>query len=469
MPSLRTKQELARIAQSFALMADLVKYRGHLYMPVHFMSAMPAHKVDDIQKNQVVWKPLSTEEIVAIGNTMSSILFATDGEVRSYILMLKQFATPAMESNRLLVRMGDTHVEMLQPDGSFAPADGEFVPNYLDVPYVPDGELTKQLYATVIEWVGGEENAKSLLHHLATILQPGWSAARYVLLLGSGRNGKSTLLKMLLALFGEDNISGITRQDMAGRRPIISELNGKLANIVLDGPKEFLKDSSTEKTLVVGERLKIEMKYENSAFTVQTNALFIEGLQQEPKVSDKSSALQARLVRFKFPNKYPLNLGFEAQMLRPEMLAAMLDLLIRHWVMKDEIAAKLSVTADSMDLQMQAVWTSSPILRFLEYTAARDRAFLQKILDQQMIVDVFLFTYRPWLEANGYKNMEDDYLMQQIGDHFVTDRKTFRIDKKPTTKRYIKSCLDDTNNAINTLLLGGTLEHSEEDQAILSD
>ncbi|QCG78290.1 DNA primase [Microbacterium phage AloeVera] len=466
MPRLHTKQELASVAQAFAVGFDLVKFRGTLYLPVDFMTNLPDPNLPPEKK---VWIPMDQEKVVGMANLISGILFATDSEIRSYMLMLKQFATLGTNQTGVLVRIGTDHVERLMEDGTLSPVTGDFVPNYLNVPFNPkDDERADQMFKVISEWVGGDDNAHSLLYHIATALQPGWSAVRYVLLIGSGRNGKSTLLKMVTALFSENNISGVLRQDMAQRSPVITTLNNKLLNIVMDGPKEFVKDSSTEKTLIAGERLMIEMKYENAPSLVQTNALFMEGLQQEPRVSDKSPALQARLVRFYFPNEYPLNPTYEEEKLRPENLAALLLLLTRHWVNKGEVADKLQMTADSLDLQMQAVWSMSPILRFLEHTASRDSQFLQDILDGKMIVDRFMTAYRPWLDANGYRNVEDDYLMQQMNDNFKLDRKTFRIDKKPTTKRYIKSVNNSTSNAINTLLQGGTLEESSEDQAVLS-
>ena len=466
MPQLRSKGELARLAEAFVLRFSLVRHKGVLFMPVHFMTRLPS---SGLTPDTTVWLPLYDEEIMVMANDISDILFVSDGDFRSYKLMLRQFSTLVPSSNGILVRRGTDRVEQLKEDGTLAPATGDFVPNYLNVPYEGHTPLVDELFKVVCEWVGGEDNAHSLLYHIATALQPGWSAVRYVILIGSGRNGKSTLLKMVRKLFGSDNVSAVTRQMMSASSTVITSLNNKLLNIVMDGPKQFLKDSSTEKTLIAGEPLDIELKYENAPFTVQTNALFMEGLQHEPQVSDKSSALQKRLVRFRFPNEYPLNLDYEAEKLKEESLAAFLHLLLIHWVNKKEVATKLQVTADSLDLQMQAVWVMSPVLRFLEFAASRNKDFLDEILNQKMIVDVFIAAYRPWLESNGYRNMEDSYILQQLDDHFITDRKSFRINKKPTTKRYIKSVQPDTRNAINTLLQGGSLEKNIEEQDVLSD
>ncbi|QDF16956.1 DNA primase [Microbacterium phage YellowPanda] len=467
MPNLRTPAERADAARALAKSFEMVEYQGHLYMPVHFMTA----KIEDIQgADTKVWTQLDKKMVRFLANHIAGVLFGAPSEEVGFRLMLSQFATAANDSEGILVRIGTERVALLQSDGTFTEPTGDFVANYLDVPYqLEDKSLALELFGTIQEWVGSKEGAVSLLHHLATALQPKWSAVKYIILIGNGRNGKSTLMKMLYNLLGKSNVSKVKRQEMARQSVIMTSLNNKLMNIVFDGPKEFIKESSTEKTLIAGEPLDIELKYENMPFEVQTNALFLEGLQHEPKVSDKSAALQARLVRFKFPNKYPKDLMFEKKMLHEDMLAALLQLLLDHWVNEDELDEKLALTAESLDMQMTAIWNMSPILRFLEWMSLRDMGFLQTIVDKKMPVDLFMTSYRSWLENNGYRNMEDDYILQTLGDSFETKRKTIRPEGKPTTRLCIVGIATDTENAIQTLMMGGQLEHSEVDSAVLED
>src|SRR5690606_12859 len=141
---------------------------------------------------------------------------------------------------------------------------GDFCPNYVR-PMLNENQANKDfVWQTIVTWLGGdEEAAHSLLHHLATSLAPGWSAVRYVILLGEGRNGKGLLLQMLTRLFGAENLSSVSRQEMAARRATIAALNGKLLNVIFDGEMAYIKDSAAEKTLIAGEPLDIELKYEN--------------------------------------------------------------------------------------------------------------------------------------------------------------------------------------------------------------
>lgn len=467
MPNLRTPAERADAAMTLAKMFELIEYQGHLYMPVHFLTG----NINDIEADHDrVWKSLDKKAIRFMANRMAGVLFGAPAEEVGFRLMLSQFAKQADKSEGILVRHADEKVMLLTDNGTFIEPTGEFVANYLDIPYQADDKsLSLELFSIIEEWTGSKEAAVSLLHHLATALQPKWSAVKYIILIGGGRNGKSTLMKMMYALLGKANVSKVKRQEMARQSVIMTSLNSKLMNIVFDGPKDFIKESSTEKTLIAGEPLDIELKYENVPFEVQTNALFMEGLQHEPKVSDKSAALQARLVRFKFPNKYPKDLMFEKKMLKQDMLAALFQLLLDHWVNEDELDEKLALTAESLDMQMSAVWAMSPVLRFLEYMAFRDLGFLQTIVDKKMIVDTFISKYRLWLESNGYKNMEDDYILQTLNDNFDMKRKTVRPDGKPTTRLCIVSIASDTENAIQTLMRGEQLEHAEVDAAVLED
>ena len=465
MPALRTKQELASIARSFAVIRELVVFRRNIYMPVNFLTALPD---TSSAPDQIVWALMDTDAIREYANAQLQILFYSDAEERAFKHMLRQFARTVIHADGILVRQKENKVMQLSGLGQMIEVTGEFIPNYVNIPYDPERK-TGELFDIIKGWLNSEEQAHSLLYHLATVFQPTWSAVKNVLLIGQGRNGKGTLIKMVERLVGELNISNVTRLEMAGRRPTITSLNGKLLNLVYDGPMDYLKDSSVEKTLVAGEPFTVEIKFENDPVRVQTNALFLEALNKEPKTRDKSPALQVRLARFHFPNKYVDDETFLDKMLSEEMIATFLQLLIEHWVNKDEKGVKLALTVESLDMQMDQVWDTSSILRFLENISTRDSKFLGNLKKYTMPVDTFIMVYREWLELNGYRNMEDDYVLQQLSDSFNMARKTIRVEGRPTSRRCIVGIHPDTLNAINILEQGGSLDDTPEDAAMLSE
>ena len=78
-------------------------------------------------------------------------------------------------------------------------------------------------------------------------------------LTGTGSNGKSTYLKILEYMLGEDNISNLDLKKLSDRFSTVM-MFGKLANIGDDISDEFVIDTSIFKKIVTGERIDAEQK-----------------------------------------------------------------------------------------------------------------------------------------------------------------------------------------------------------------
>ena len=437
MPDLKTKQQIVDLAQTLARDMRLVQRGPTTYIPAHWDTLSIE---GPFAPDETVWIPLSHQEKRDLGNHKGNILFYTDGDLRSFNLVLSQFAENFRgKALHLLIRT-QGGLKTLNSVGQLMDPTGLFVPNYIRPMLNEDPADQQFVFETIKEWLGGDEElCHSLLYHLATSLAPGYSAVKYIILLGEGRNGKGTLLTMITKLFGEENISGVSRQEMSQRRATIADLNDKLLNVVFDGQMEYIRDSSTEKTIIAGEPLFIEMKYENAPTKIQTNALFIEALNQEPKARDKSSALQKRLVRFSFPNIYAMDKGFERKMTSERMLGAFLGLLINHFVREDELAEKLALTASSINLQLEQMWLTNPMLQYMEHLGAKDPSALDKLAQGKIWLDDFLNSFKPWAETQGMQERSDGDLVALMKSAFVIQSKTRVRDKKRSTQRYIKS------------------------------
>lgn len=377
MLELKTKQNLAREAQTLAVGNELVRYHNVTYIPADYetrdTSVVPAAE-------RTMWMPLSRRDMQALAASQFDTLFANDGELSSFDFMVAQAARQENSvASSLLIRTPDG-LRLLTPKGELGEPTGSFVPNTVWPMLNTDKKAKARVRDVFDEWLGSKEEAESLLFHLATALSPGWSAVKYVLLLGEGRNGKSVALKMLQSLLGRENVSNITRQHIAEQSPVVTELNGKLLNIIFDGRAEYLKDSGTEKSLIAGEPAPIRKLYDSTPTMVQTNALFIEGLNREPKSNDKSSALQKRLVRFQFPNVYPLDHTFERNMLNEESLGAFLSLLIDHYVKEEELAHKLAPTTKAIELQLEHMYVNSLALQFLKHVFDKEMFSVDSVI-----------------------------------------------------------------------------------------
>ena len=399
---------------------------------------------------RTMWIPLNREAIRRLGSEQYDILFSSDGELASFDFMVSQNSRPVDGPiSTLLVRTGDGLRE-LRGDGQLHEPTGWFVPNTL-APMLNEDQVEKdRVFEVLADWLDSEEEAHALLRHLATALAPGWSAVKYVLLLGEGRNGKGLLLKMLQTVFGRDNVSSVSRQHMAEQSPVVCELNGKLLNIVFDGMAEYVKDSGTEKTLVAGEPAAIRRLYESTPTFVQTNALFVEALNHEPKSKDKSLALQKRLIRFQFPNVYALDHKFERLMLSEESLGAFMALLIEHYVHEDGVAELLAPTQKAMELQLEHMFINSAGLQFLKYVDETDPLGVDALIGATLSELASMF--QSWrLKENDLSTWAEPDVVALFQPILNSERKGVRVDGKPRKVRVVSSLKPEALAFIDSL------------------
>jgi hypothetical protein len=457
----KTKPEMHRTATALAQQYQLVRHNGQLFVPVLWSDPVVSSTIPD--PKETVWLPMTPEDVEEFGNTVGKILFQTGSEFTSFHYMLKQEAARPKKPHvdEVFIKTIDG-LRVLAPTGELIEPTGDFIPNVLWPTLNEDPDVKQEILDIMAEWLGDPEPVKSLLHHLATTLAPHWSAAKIVLLLGAGRNGKSTLLKMLDKTIGSANVSNVTRQQMAALAPSIVDLNNKLVNIVFDASNKYVDDSSTEKTLVVGEKFPVRLLYNSTNTIVQTNALFIEGQQEEPKTRDKSVALQRRIVRFWFPKEYPLDYKFEEYMLSEKILGAFLSLLLDHYVKPTERAEKLVASEASYDLQIEQVVLNSKTFQHLHELVTKDPDNATRLIGRP--VEEVAGIFHAWL-LNG----KDDYsaldAARMLKECYVTGRKSVRESGKVKKVVVIQDFTPDAKRMIAKI----TEEGDEDDDGVLDD
>lgn len=445
MPELKTRQELADAAKILALSTELVQRATTTFIPVNWQTMSPDPPPAPHEK---IWLPLTRDDKRRLGNLKANILFASDSELKNFDFMVQQHAIQDDETVKGILVKTTEGLRRLTSEGQLVTHDATFTPNCLQPVLNTDPADKKEVWDAIVGWVGGEEEALSLVHHLATALDPTYPAVKYVLLIGQGRNGKGVLISMILGLFGQANVSNITRQMMSEALPTVLEVNDKLLNLVFDGPATFLKDSSLEKTILAGEPGVVRRLYESGTSRVQSNALFVEALNKEPNTSDKTPAVQKRLARFYFGNTFPLNHAFQRHMTSERMLGAFLSLLIDNFVKIEELGEKLALTEQSMEMQLEQVWMGSPVLQHLE---TLNPAELDKLSAGQMEVDVYMASFRPWAETQNMPERTDAHLLSMMKQSFDIGRKTIRVNGKPTSRRFIRALREETLAALQQM------------------
>lgn len=128
------------------------------------------------------------------------------------------------------------------------------------------------------------------------------SFGKSFILTGDGSNGKSTLLDIINAMIGKENISSLGLHEL-NQRFKTSELLGKLLNTGDDIGNGYIDDNSTFKKLVTGESINVERKG-SDPFDFNNYAKLIFASNEIPRINDTTNALMRRLIIIPFDAKF---------------------------------------------------------------------------------------------------------------------------------------------------------------------
>jgi len=125
----------------------------------------------------------------------------------------------------------------------------------------------------------------------------------FIVLVGSGENGKSKLLGVLKAMLGIKNVTGISLQHLAHDRFMAARLTDKLANICPDIPDQPIKYTGIIKALTGEDLITVQHKHRDS-FELENHAKLLFSANQIPAVGDTTDAWFRRVRIIEFPNQF---------------------------------------------------------------------------------------------------------------------------------------------------------------------
>jgi len=123
------------------------------------------------------------------------------------------------------------------------------------------------------------------------------------MLIGEGRNGKSTYLKLLRAFLGTENCAGMELQEIEEGRFALAELYNKRVNIFGDLSSKALSRTGRFKSLTGGDLIQAEKKFKDS-FSYLPFAKLIFSCNQLPRSPDDTDAFYRRWLMIDFPNRF---------------------------------------------------------------------------------------------------------------------------------------------------------------------
>ena len=150
--------------------------------------------------------------------------------------------------------------------------------------------------------MGSDEDIETVLDFMAYCLWRGFPFHKWLLLNGSGRNGKGVTTEFITRFLGRDNVSNETLQQLLEIRFASANLFGKMANIDADLSSEAQGHGHIKEADRVGlDTWRVNFR---QAFHFKNYAKLIFSANQIPITPDYSDAFYARLLIINFPNQF---------------------------------------------------------------------------------------------------------------------------------------------------------------------
>jgi len=169
------------------------------------------------------------------------------------------------------------------------------------------------------------DKAQALLEMIGYTLMAHCRHEKFIIMVGTGANGKSVLLSVLEALAGPENVAGVqpSQFDRSFQR---AHLHGKLANIVTEIKQGEMIDDASLKGIVSGEPTTVEHKFKDP-FVMRPFATCWFGTNHMPHTRDFSDALFRRALVVEFNNKFKPELGNCDPQLKDKLMAELPGIL----------------------------------------------------------------------------------------------------------------------------------------------
>lgn len=151
------------------------------------------------------------------------------------------------------------------------------------------------------------DKATALLEMMGYTLMAHCNHERFIILVGSGANGKSVLLSVLEALAGRENVAAVQPSQFDNKFQR-AHLHNKLANIVTEIKQGAVIDDDALKGITSGEPTTVEHKNKDP-FDMRPFSTCWFGTNHMPHTRDFSGALFRRALVIEFNNKFTPEMG----------------------------------------------------------------------------------------------------------------------------------------------------------------
>jgi len=121
--------------------------------------------------------------------------------------------------------------------------------------------------------------------------------------IGSGANGKSSMMKIITGIFGKENCCHVSLHSMQDDRFALAETYGRIVNLYGDISNRELNNLGLFKQLVSGETLRVQRKNQQP-FNMEPFVQNFFATNEMPKIKDDSDAIFRRMPVTKWNNQF---------------------------------------------------------------------------------------------------------------------------------------------------------------------
>ena len=175
--------------------------------------------------------------------------------------------------------------------------------------------------------MGGEDNLNMLLQYIGYSMTLETGQQKFLMLVGSGGTGKSTILSLVEKILGSKNVSHVSLQGLQ-ERFTKSSLYLKQANICADLPLTPLKEVDDIKKLTGEDTIFADRKNQKPLEFVSYARLFFSANDVPLNLADKSNAFFRRLLILEMnrkPEQIDLHLGEKLEKEIPNIITKVVE------------------------------------------------------------------------------------------------------------------------------------------------
>lgn len=260
------------------------------------------------------------------------------------------------------------------------------------------------------------------------------------IIIGDKANGKSTFLKIMIFLLGENNTSALSLDDIINSRFRLYEVNGKLLNIGDDIGSGYIPESENYRKIVTGDVIVAEKKGKDP-IKFNCYAKFIFSANEIPRVKDPTGATARRIIIIPFKNSFTQNSeDYDPYFLDKIKNAECMEYLINVGVegLKRVLKNKgFSESEETKQLLKEFNENNNPVIEYVDFleNEGENPMQLKYIIENYSCAKIYngdydwqkpqekITGFNEWLSNNGLKTMSFKTFKDSMKQNFKVEIK----------------------------------------------